>query len=538
VQGCDGIPAATVAPVSGFGSRVVLVTVATLMVAAACSSVGSHTPATTTSTTAAVTTSTSSTSGGSPAGSTADLPLPPVAPVSWKTCNGTNGPIDDQCATLMVPRNYAQPDGTKIGIALARKPATGHKIGSLVMNPGGPGASGIDELDYLASLLPSSVTSRFDIVSFDPRGVARSDPVRCETGPELDQFIHLNPAPTTQAGFNQLLAASQLFAQRCEAMSGPLLPFVGTVNVARDMDEIRAAVGDAKLTYFGFSYGTFLGATYADLFPTHIRAMVLDGALNPDADPISSDITQAAGFDQELTSFFAYCTGNSLCPWKPAGDNLRADYDALMARIAAHPLPGSGSRALGAGEAFFGVAQELYDTETWPDLATGLASADNGDGSLLLEFSDEYTGRNTNGAYTNALEADNAITCVDAPWPRDPAVLQQAAVTAQKEAPDFGVADLYGALACTAWPVPPTSTPHVITAAASPPIVVVGSTGDPATPYSDSEALAGQLQHGVLLTRVGDGHTGYRSSQCVRNYVNSYLVDLTVPPSGIRCPSP
>ncbi len=322
--------------------------------------------------------------------------------MSWKPCQGSDGPIDDQCATLMVPLNYAQPNGSKIGVALARKPATGPKIGSLIMNPGGPGASGIDELDYLGSLLPASVTSRFDVVSFDPRGVARSDPVRCETGPQLDQFIHLNPAPTTQAGFNQLLAASQQFARRCQALSGPLLPYVGTVNVARDMDEIRAAVGDAQLTYFGFSYGTFLGATYADLFPTHIRAMVLDGALNPDADPISSDITQAAGFDQELSSFFSYCAGNSLCPWKPRGDDLRGDFDALMARIAAHPLPGSGARTLGPGEAFFGVAQELYDPGTWPDLATGLARADTGDGSLLLEFSDEYTGRSADGAYTNS----------------------------------------------------------------------------------------------------------------------------------------
>lgn len=508
-----------------------LVTVAVVIGAAAAAiALGSRasTPAVPATTTTSVTTVTP----------VSDAPPVPVAPVSWKTCDGNDGPTDEQCATLMVPLNYAQPDGAKIGIALARQRATGHKIGSLVMNPGGPGASGIDELSYLASLLPGSVTSRFDIVSFDPRGVARSDPVRCETGPELDQFIHLNPAPTTEVGFNQLLAASRLFDQRCEAQSGTILPYVGTVNVARDMDEIRAAVGDATLTYFGFSYGTFLGATYADLFPTHIRAMVLDGALDPDADPISANIEQATGFDQELTSFFAYCTANSSCPWHPPGDHLSADFTALMARIGAHPLPGSGTRTLGPGEAFFGVAQELYDQAAWPDLANGLARADAGDGSLLLQFSDDYTGRSASGAYDNSIEANNAISCVDEPWPRDPAVLEQAAVTAKKEAPVFGVADLYGALTCTDWPAPATSTPHVIRAAASPPIVVVGSTGDPATPYADSVALAGQLTHGLLITRVGDGHTGYRSSQCVRNYVNSYLVNLTVPPEGVRCPSP
>jgi pimeloyl-ACP methyl ester carboxylesterase len=463
--------------------------------------------------------------------------LPPVAPVSWKPCTGNQGPDGDDCATVMVPLDYTKATGTKIGIALARQAATGSKIGSLIMNPGGPGASGVDGLDYLASLLSPADLAHFDIVTFDPRGVARSDGVRCETGPQLDQFIHLNPAPTTEAGFQQLLAAARAFAAGCEARSGAILPFVGTINAARDMDEIRSAVGDAKLTYMGFSYGTFLGATYAELFPTHIRAMVLDGALDPAADPITSNTIQAAGFDQQLGAFFAYCTGNTLCPWKP-GRALRTDYDALIARIVANPLPGDGSRTLGPGEAFFAVAEELYDQTLWPALATGLANADAGDGALLLEYSDEYTQRNSSGAYTNSLEANNAISCVDQPWPRDPTVLQRGAVTAKQKAPEFGVADLYGALTCTAWPAPPTSSPHAISAAGSPPIVVVGSTGDPATPYADAVALAGQLQHGVLLTRVGDGHTGYRSSACIRSHVDSYLVSLTVPASGIRCPSP
>jgi pimeloyl-ACP methyl ester carboxylesterase len=465
------------------------------------------------------------------------LALPPVQPVSWKPCDGVDGPAGDECATLQVPLDYANPSGTKIGIALDRQVATGAKIGSLLMNPGGPGASGVDELDYLASLLPDSVLSRFDIVSFDPRGVGRSAPVRCETGPQLDQYIHVNPAPTTDAGFQQLVAAAKAFDQACQARSGSLLPFVGTVNAARDMDEIRSALGDAKLSYIGFSYGTFLGATYADLFPTHIRAMVLDGALDPALDPIKTNIEQAAGFEQQLTAFFDFCSNNTICPWQPTG-GLRADFDALMAKIAAHPLPGSGARTVGPGEAFFGVAQELYDQATWASLATGLAKADAGDGSLLLQYSDDYTQRSANGAYTNALEANNAISCVDQPWPRDPAALQQAAVTAKQRAPDFGVADLYGALTCTAWAAAPTSAPHVITGAGSPPIVVVGSTGDPATPYVDAQALAKELQRGVLLTRVGDGHTGYRSSQCIRDHVDSYLVSLTVPAAGISCPTP
>jgi pimeloyl-ACP methyl ester carboxylesterase len=460
-----------------------------------------------------------------------------VQPVSWKACSGLDGPDGYDCATLQVPLDYSKPAGPKIGIALDRLKATGTKIGSLLMNPGGPGASGVDSLDYLASLLSDSVLARFDIVSFDPRGVGRSSPVRCATGPEIDQYVHLNPAPTTDAGFQQLLAAARTFGQRCQARSGAILPFVGTVNAARDMDEIRSAVGDAKLSYIGFSYGTFLGATYAELFPDHIRAMVLDGALDPALDPIALNIEQAVGFDKELKAFFDDCSSNPICLWKPSGD-IRAAYEALMARIAANPLPAGGGRTLGPGEAFFGVAQPLYDSSAWAGLANALSHAEAGDGTILMQYADEYTQRSPNGAYTNALESNNAISCVDQPWPRDPAVLQRAAVTAKQRAPEFGVADLYGALTCTAWPAPPTSMPHVIAAPTSPPIVVVGSTGDPATPYSDAQALAKELKHGVLLTRVGDGHTGYRSSACIRGHVDTYLLSLKVPAPGISCPSP
>ncbi|MDQ1428823.1 MAG: hypothetical protein QOK39_2299 [Acidimicrobiaceae bacterium] len=484
----------------------------------------------------------STTTTGAPATTAATAPattliLPAVAPVSWTACTGNAGPQGDECTTLQVPLDYANPSARKIGIALDRLPATGTKIGSLLVNPGGPGASGVDALDYLASLLSPDVLAKFDIVGFDPRGVGRSSPVRCATGPQLDQYIHLNPAPTTDAGFQALLDGARTFDQRCQAQSGALLPFVGTINAARDMDEIRAAVGDTKLSYIGFSYGTFLGATYADLFPDHIRAMVLDGALNPNLDPINTNIEQAAGFDKELNAFFDFCTGTAICPWKPTG-GIRPAYDALIARIAANPLPAGGGRTLGPGEAFFGVAQELYDQSTWAGLASGLSQAEAGDGSLLLQYSDEYTQRDPSGAYSNALEANNAVSCVDQPWPRDPNALRTAAVTAKQRAPEFGIADLYGALPCTGWPAPATSAPHVITAAASPPIVVVGSTGDPATPYVDAQALASQLKHGVLLTRVGDGHTGYRSSACIRTHVDAYLVSLTVPVKGISCPSP
>jgi pimeloyl-ACP methyl ester carboxylesterase len=281
-----------------------------------------------------------------------------------------------------------------------------------------------------------------------------------------------------------------------------------------------------------------LGATYAEMFPTHIRAMVLDGAANPAADPIQGLVDQGTSFNQNLDAFFADCAGNPSCAWKPKG-RPAADYDALMSSLATHPLPTAGGRTLGPGDAYSAVALGLNDQEFWPSLAAALAMADAGNGSGLLQLSDQYLGRGAEGQYTNEFEANTAINCVDTPWPRDLSVIQRAADGARRVAPQFGAAAVYGeALACSVWPVAADSTPHAITAAGSPPIVVVGSTGDSASPYADSQALAGQLQHGVLVTRVGEGHTGYRSSACVRSHVDSYLIDLTVPPDGVRCPTP
>jgi pimeloyl-ACP methyl ester carboxylesterase len=436
-----------------------------------------------------------------------------------------------------VPLDYQRPTGPTIAIALARHPATGARVGSLLLNPGGPGASGIDGLSDEEAILSASLVDHFDLIGFDPRGVARSSPVRCATGPQLDQYFDVDPAPVTDAGFAALVDADRAFVAGCQADSAALLPYVGTVDAARDMDQIRQAIGDAKLNYFGFSYGTFLGATYADLFPTRIRAMVLDGAVDPAQDPISFNLAQAAAFNAELDAFFASCAAQPSCAWKPGGD-LRTDFDALMAGLRQHRLPGIGSRTLGPGEAFLGVALPLYDRSTWPDLAAALQAATRGDGSLLLRFSDLYTTRSSNGTYSNEQEANTAIDCLDEPWPRDPQAVRAYAAKATAVAPEFGVADLYSGLTCSLWPVPSNRQPHRVTAPGSPPIVVVGSTGDPATPYAGAQALAGELSKGVLLTRVGDGHTGYRSSACIRADVDRYLVDLAVPANPTTCSSP
>lgn len=457
-----------------------------------------------------------------------------VPPVAWRPCSGRAGPAGEDCATVRVPLDYAHTGGPKIGIAVARHRAEGNRMGSIVTNPGGPGESGIDSLDkvFVKTFSPA-VKQHFDIVTFDPRGVARSSPVRCATGPQLDTYSNLDPAPRTDAGFQALVDATKNLDQGCQAMSGKIVPFVGTDNAARDMDEIRQALGDAKLTYVGFSYGTFLGATYAKLFPTHIRAMVLDGAENPALDPATFAVSQDVAFEKQLDAFFGFCAATPTCAWKPGGD-LHAAYQALMARIASQPLPGVGARTLGPGDARTGVTAALYDQAAWPVLGIALQRASAGNGSVLVKLADLYNGRNPDGTYTNQSEAQAAISCMDNPGTKNLDTVRVDGAKAIQQAPDFGG---YNELGCAFWPFRPTGHPQAITAAASPPIVVVGSTGDPATPYADAQALTGQLKHGVLVTRVGNGHTGYMFSQCVRDAVDAYLTARMVPAAGTSCPS-
>jgi pimeloyl-ACP methyl ester carboxylesterase len=436
----------------------------------------------------------------------------------------------------MVPRDPAHPGGAMIGLALDRHPATGAKVGSLLVNPGGPGASGVDALPQLVQQMPSAVTARFDVVGFDPPGVDRSAPINCLSNAGLAEYFHVDPAPTTAAGFNTLLDEARTFAAGCESESGAELPYVSTVDAARDMDLIRQAVGDAKLTYLGFSYGTLLGATYANLFPTHVRAMVLDGAEDPALPTLQFLDEQAAAIESDLHQFFNWCATNSTCAWKP-GPDATAAFGSLVTQVGNKQLPARGtSRTVGPAELLYGTAAALYSTQTWDDLGIALALAAQGDGSGLLALFDAYTERSPSGAYSNEFEANAAVNALDTP-PLSLAQIQADVPIAEAAAPIYGVQNLYSEVSFAVWPVAATGNVGPIRAAGSPPIVVVGSTGDPITPYSWAQALASQLASGVLLTRIGDGHTGYGSSSCIRNRVDAYLVSLTVPPSGLRCPS-
>jgi pimeloyl-ACP methyl ester carboxylesterase len=421
-------------------------------------------------------------------------------------------------------------------MAIDRHPATGHKIGSLLINPGGPGASGVDALAQLVPRMPSDLLAAFDIVGFDPPGVARTAPISCLDDAALGRYLHVDPAPPTVAGFAALVATDRAFAAGCQARSRAELPYVSTQDAARDMDVLRAALGDSKLTYLGLSYGSLLGATYAGLFPTHVRAMVLDGALDPALPTITELNQQSAALDAELQQFFATCAGQSSCPWKPAGSSQVA-YEALLAQVRAKPLPADGtSRTVGPSELLFGTAVTLYSTSTWNDLALALQAASQGDGTDFLELFDSYTGRQSDGSYSNEMEANVAVNCLDAPA-LSLAAVRAATPAAAAASPVFGPANLDSEAGCSVWPIPATGQVGPIRAAGSPPIVVVGSTGDPVTPYTWAQSLSQQLGNAVLLTRVGNGHTGYVNSSCIRTQVDRYLITLAPPPVGTRCAS-
>jgi pimeloyl-ACP methyl ester carboxylesterase len=463
-----------------------------------------------------------------------------VSSLHWVACHDPGIPSGYQCATLRVPLDGEEVGsaGATIGLALDRHVATDkHPIGSLLVNPGGPGASGVDALPGIVAMLTPDLLDHFDVVGFDPPGVGSSDPITCLGSAALARYLDLDPAPTDAAGLAALVAGDRTFAAGCRQHSGAVLAHVSTVAAARDMDRIRAAVGDARLSYLGFSYGTFLGATYAQLYPHRVRAMVLDGALDPTLSATAEIDAQSVAIDGDLTALEASCARSSSCAWKaPAGGTLAGAFTTLLARVRAHPLPATGGRRVGPAQLLYGTAAGLYSTSTWPFVESALAQATRGQGSELLELFDSYTGRQSNGTYANTIEAETAVNCLDDPVPSITA-LEAASRQVEPAAPVFGPLDVLSEISCSVWPVPASGRPHAITAPGTPPIVVVGSTGDPVTPYAWARHLAAQLSKGVLLTRVGEGHTGYGASSCVRAAVDRYLVDLEPPAAGTRCAS-
>lgn len=451
--------------------------------------------------------------------------------ISWTRCDGSY-----ECGTLKVPVDYGDADSGTLSLALKRKVARGQRIGSLLINPGGPGGSGVD---VLSGLLPglSRLNERFDIVGFDPRGVGKSTPITCHS--TLQKLIAADPTPDDEAEWTAVDAVSQTFADECAQKYPKILPHLGTQNVARDMDRMRAALGEEKLNFLGFSYGTSIGAWYAELFPDRVRALVLDGAVSQVLSQVDMMLEQAKGFELALSNYFAWCAqAASRCSWTQ-GKPAKEAFAALAARVEEAPLPAEGyDRPAGPGEFLLAVIMPLYGGEQgWQLLSLALQGAVRGDGGTLVELTDSYLERDANGEYANITEVNNAVNCLDHAPPSYEEV-RAAAPKVQVEAPTFGVPTLSALLVCTHWgvkgvePTPPTGE-------GAPPIVVIGTVNDPATPYVWAESLADELASGVLLTWEGQGHTAYtRGSACIDQAVEAYFINLTVPAEGKRCAAP
>ncbi|MFD5369040.1 alpha/beta hydrolase [Streptomyces sp. NPDC127103] len=473
----------------------------------------------------------------SPAASSAALKKFYGQKLTWRDCGVTGF----QCSTLRAPLDYAKPDGEQIDLAVSRVAATGpgKRLGSLLVNPGGPGGSAVGYLQGYAGVgYPAPVRARYDMVAVDPRGVARSEPVECLTGPQMDTFTQVDQTPDDAAEINALSAAFKDFSAGCAKKSQAILPHVSTVETARDMDILRAVLGDEKLTYVGASYGTFLGATYAELFPDRVGRLVLDGAMDPSLPAIDLNRDQTAGFETSFRAFAADCVTKPDCPLgtgsvEAAGEALKKFFRDVDAK----PVPTGESRALGESLATTGVIAAMYDEGAWPQLREALTQAIGGEGSGLLALADSYYEREADGTYANLMFANAAVNCLDLPAAyRGPADAAKAVPSFEKASPVFGRGLAWAALNCTSWPTPPTGGPHRITAEGAAPILVVGTTRDPATPYKWARSLAGQLSSGTLLTYEGDGHTAYgRGSDCVDTAINTYLLDGTPPAEGKRC---
>ncbi len=444
------------------------------------------------------------------------------------------------CARLTVPLDYAQPGGPTAQLGVLRLKATGQRIGSLVVNPGGPGASGMSTAASLATEITGSpLLSRFDLVGFDPRGVASSTPtIRCLTDADWTTEradLDVDPSP---AGVAQTEAENRQYVQDCVERSGgtQVLATAGTREVAKDLDILRAALGDAKLTYLGYSYGTRIGSQYAEDFPRNVRALVLDGAVDPAQSSIQANIDQNKGFQQAFQAFAADCATQPGCPVGADPAQATARYQALVRPLISRPLP-VGLRTLSYTDAITGTTFPLYLRSLWPALATGLARLAGGDGSTLLALADLYYGRSASGRYSNEMDAFTVVSCVDNERITDRATVLAENTQVNRVAPfeDTGLGAVGALDRCAFWPVPPTSEPHVPQVGGLPPTLVVSTTGDPATPYQAGVDLARELG-GSLLTYEGTQHTAaLQGIACVDKVVTQYLVTAQKAPDGVRC---
>ncbi len=456
--------------------------------------------------------------------------------LDWSACTGSASE-GDQCARLSVPLDYRRASGPTIEISVLKVPASGSRIGSLMVNPGGPGAPGTSFAAGRGTWFGEPLLQHFDIVGFDPRGTGDSSPVDCLSDPAMNRYLSGNPTPTTRAEIATYHRLQARLVRGCSVRSGELAAHVSTVEAARDMDILRSALGERTMSYLGASYGTKLGATYAQLFPQRVGRFVLDGAIDPELGTRATSVQQAKGFQTALDAYAANCVQESIgCFLGKDVDGVEHTISSLLDTIADHPLP-AGDRTLTAGSAYYGISAALYNREYWIVLSAGLRGALNGDGSLLMQLADAYADRNADGSFnSNLLEAFTDISCLDAHYSIPYSKVPRQFAAFDKASPVFGRTFAWSLTMCDGFKPRSDEPVPTIRAAGAAPIVVIGTTRDPATPYPWAVALARQLQSGVLISRAGDGHTGYHhGNPCVDRAVESYLVSGVVPRDGLSC---
>ncbi len=466
--------------------------------------------------------------------------------IEWKKCD-----TGLTCALVNVPLNWQKPTADSVQIALIKHAATGTRLGSLVVDPGGPGESGVELVDYgVSNAVDSTVAKHYDVIGIDPRGVGESTAIACLSDKEQDAYLY---APTVGAVGSKAWIADEkkrakTFADACALRTGPLIAHVDTVNAAHDLDVVRAALGEAKLNYLGYSYGTYLGTVYAGLYPQNVGRMVFDGPYDPWAEGGSGgteiDDSQAVGFDDDLEAFLKSClagsseaTGDASCAFSGSLAQTDTAVENLLASADKHPLPNSDGRVLDGATFATGISDALYDTAEWPELNKAFAEAIAGNPKEAFVLADEYNGRNSDGTYgDNSTAAFNAISCLEDGHEVDLSYDARELKKLEKDAPLMGKYNSYEDLFCSGWKYGPSVFPDPIHASKAGPILLVATTGDPATPYSEAKDLAQQLTTSQLVTYHGEGHTAYDlGHSCVDHAVDAYLIAGTVPSSDPNC---
>ncbi|GAA4686836.1 alpha/beta hydrolase [Frondihabitans cladoniiphilus] len=465
-----------------------------------------------------------------------------TAPVEWTHCGGSYW-----CGSIQAPLDWSDSSTSSIHLALMEHRPSGTAQGDLLVNPGGPGESGVDLVGSdVSNAVDSAVSSKDNVIGFDPRGVGYSSAVKCLDAKGTDQYLYgILPGAI---GSSEWLAAdranAKTFASACEKNSKGLLAHVDTASAARDMDLIRADLGDPKLDYLGYSYGTYLGTIYAGLFPTKVGRFVLDGADDPWAETGGGIVAQTSGFEGDLKTYVTAClaekkeaVGTSTCPLTGTVDQAMTSISGLLSSVATTPLKAKDGRMLGASTLATAIVDPLYSTAEWPDLTTLFASTLHGDPAEAFTLADDYNERSPKGTYeTNTTEANTAINCLEGGADVSTGEMRKEAAQLTKAAPVLGPYEGYTDVTCDEWPVKPLAFPAPVTAPGAGPILVLGTTGDPATPYAEAKALAKQLSSGHLVTRYGQGHTAYDlGNTCIDTTVDAYLVHGTVPSHDPLC---